>query len=232
MIEFSKPLLTEDAPEPAILEQKAQEESHQRARQSLAGMQGARRAVEEAGLMPKPPMPAKKPDAPTVKTKQKEKAAPQTKKATVAAKAKPKPKARVKQAVKPKRAAGSKKASQPEPEKKPEPAPQIDKEKIARQEALSSALEAIHGQPDPEAFAALFEVFASAPAREIAGAATLISVAFLRTAAKRRAPLLKALQPALRDHRATKLAAQLLQKLGTVLVAKPPAPVAPPPPGG
>ncbi len=64
MTEFVKPLLTEDAPEPPLLEPQKQEEAHQRARQSLAGQQGATQMAEAAGLTQKPVVPvAKTPEA-------------------------------------------------------------------------------------------------------------------------------------------------------------------------
>jgi hypothetical protein len=226
MSEFSKPLLTEEAPEPPLVEQKPQEHENERLKQTLAGMQGTTARIEEVGLAPKLVPAAVKPE-PAAKT--------------MTGKVKPLPKPQLK--LKPENKAEQEQET-PATRKKPgtakeRPAKQIeetrapepDKELLRRQLAISEAVGSMSGNPDPEVFHLLFKLFANAPEKEIPAAAMIISTAYLRTPAKQRQPVLQALQPALRAYRATKLAALISAKLGAALVAKPPAPP-PAPPGG
>lgn len=226
MSEFSKPLLTEEAPEPPLMEQKPQEHENERLKQTLATMQGATAKIEEAGLAPKPVPVAVKPE-PAAKT--------------MTAKVKPLPKPQVK--AKPEIKA-EQEPEEPATRKKPgpakekaaksieeTPAPEPDKELLQRRLAISEAVASMAGNPDPDIFHLLFKLFANAPEKELPAAAMIISTAYLRTPAKKRQPLLKALHPALRTFRATKLAVLISAKLGAVLAAKPPAPP-PAPPGG
>lgn len=227
MTEFVKPLLAEEAPEPSLLEQERQEEAHQRARQSLAGQQGATRMAEDAGLGQKPAMPAaRKPE-----TKKPWHAPPAPK---VLAKPKAlstaKPKVKAVPTVKKKDAAPHKKQKLEIPAKTA-PAPVVDKDRLLRQAALVDAIAAMQSGPDEFVFANVFDLYTKAPDKETAAAATVLTATFLRTSAKSRTPLLKALAPAMRTWRDSKLVILLATKLGKVIAAKPPAPPAPPPGG-
>ena len=228
MTEFVKPLLTEDAPEPPLLEPQKQEEAHQRARQSLAGQQGATQMAEAAGLTQKPVVPVVK--SPETKKKMQGPAKPK-----IAAKPKPKskskPKAKKAPTIKKKQAAPHKKAEAKEPATSVPP-PVADLDKSLRQEALIEAIAAMQSGPDEDTFAGLFELYGKAPDKETVAAATVLTATFLRTSAKARGPLLKALTPAMRTWRNAKLVILLAAKLGKVIVAKPPAPPPAPPPGG
>ena len=218
MIDFTKPLLTDEVPEPPILEQKQKEEAQQRARQSLAGIPGAARAAKDAGLVEKP--------APPVRQLQDIKLHG----AKAAAAQKP---ARVPEK------AGAKEIKKKNPAKKlPKPvkpeasAPlSTDHDLQLRKSALQTVLASMQSHPDAAAVSSLFALFVAAPDREAAAAALVLSMNFLRSPAKARAPLMKAFAPALRQYRGSKLAVLLADRLGHVVAAKPPAPVAPPPGG-
>ena len=226
MSEFSKPLLSEDAPEPPLMEQKPLEHENERLKQTLATIQGATSKIEEAGLAPKPVATAAKPK-PTVKVK--------TAKVKPLPKPQVKPKANLKIEPEPRKLA-AKKASAREQKKAEKPkedatSPQPDKKLLQRQSVIADALGSMAGNPEPDVFGLLFKLFANAPEKEIPAAAMILSTAYLRTPTKKRQPVLKALQPALRTFRTTRLAVLISAKLGSVLVAKPPAPP-PAPPGG
>jgi hypothetical protein len=100
-----------------------------------------------------------------------------------------------------------------------------------RQAALQHVLAGMPSRPDAEAITGLFGLFVEAPDKEAAAAALVMAMTFLRSPAKARAPLSKALAPALRKYRGSRLASLLLQRLGHVVATKPPAPAAPPPGG-
>ncbi len=227
MTEFVKPLLAEEAPEPPLLEQEKQEDAHQRARQSLAGMQGATRTAEAAGLVQKPNMPVAK--RPETKKQSQAKAAPKvvTKpKAAVGAK----PKAKAAPSMKNKGAALQKKHKLEVPAKTVPPAI-VDQDRLLRQEALVEAIASMQSAPDEGVFANVFDLYSKAPYKETVAAATVLTATFLRTSAKSRAPLLKELAPAMRTWRGSRLVTLLAAKLGKVVTAKQPAPPAPPPGG-
>jgi hypothetical protein len=226
VIEFTKPLLTEEAPEPPLVVQRPQVHEYERLKQTFAGMQGVSAKIEEAGLAPKPA-------AAAVKSEAQDK--------TKAAKAEPAPKPllktnpAIKTASEPEKPATKKR---PEPNKKDAakpvqetPQPESGMELLQRQSAIMDAIRSMAGNPDPDVFRLLFSLFAKAPEKEIPAAAMIISTAYLRTPAKMRQPVLKALRPSLQAFRMTKLAILISAKLGAALVAKPPAP-APAPPGG
>lgn len=230
MSEFSKPLLTDEAPEPPLLEPKLKDDVQLRIAQPLAKTQGAQARLEEAGLAPKPARP--------VKSKA-EKSAAATKPLikTDGQSAKP-----VVPITHPRQAETKVETSTPDPEQKvaagsdkaPEvhPEPDVDKDLRLRQAALTEVVASMQANPDPEIFHHLFKLFEPAPPKEAQAAALLLSITYLRTPATARQPLLKAMQPSMKAHRNTKLAAFLLVKLGAALVAKPPAPPPPAPPGG
>jgi hypothetical protein len=226
MTEFSKPLLTEEAPEPPLVEQKPLEHENERLKQTLATIQGATAKVEEAGLAPKPVAVAAKPKA-------KEKAGVAKGEPRPKPLLKPKPDLKVepepeKPATGKIPGAAKEKATKPVDEL---PQPEPGKDLPWRQSAVSEAVGSMAGNPDPDVFHRLFKLFANAPEKEIPAAAMILSTAYLRTPATKRQPVLKALQPALRAFRSTKLAALISARLGAALVAKPPAPP-PAPPGG
>lgn len=226
MSEFSKPLLTEEAPEPPLVEQKPLEHETERLKQTLATVQGASAKIEEAGLAPKPAAAAAKPK-PAAKVK------------TAKVKPIPKPHVMLKgnltiEPVPKKLAARKAPARAREQAEKPKekaPSPQPDKGLLQRQSVIADAVGSMAGNPDPDVFSLLFKLFTNAPEKEIPAAAMILSTAYLRTPAKKRQPALKALQPALRTFRTTKLAGLISARLGAVLVTKPPAPP-PAPPGG
>jgi hypothetical protein len=226
MSEFSKPLLTEEAPEPPLVEQKPQEHENERLKQTLATMQGTSARIEEAGLAAKPAAIAAKAKA-------------EVSAGNVNTEIEPKPLLKPKPDLKaepgPEKPATSKipadakeKAAKPVEEV---PQPETGKELLQRQSAISAAVGSMAGNPDPDVFHLLLKLFANAPEKEIPAAAMIISTAYLRTPATKRQPVLKALQPALRTFRATKLAGLISAKLSAALIAKPTAPP-PTPPGG
>ena len=226
MSEFSKPLLTEEAPEPPLVEQKPLEHENERLKQMLATIQGASAKIEEAGLAPKPV---------AVVAKSKPSGVAKTAKTEPAPKPMLKPKANIKvepeqekPAIKKTPGGAKEKAETPNVEAQP---PEPDKELFQRQSAIADAVGSMAGNPDPDVFHLLFKLFSNAPEKEIPAAAMIISTAYLRTPAKQRQPVLKALQPALRAFRTTKLAIFVSARLGAALVARPPAPP-PAPPGG
>lgn len=211
MIDFTKPLLADEVPEPPILEQKMKEDAQQRARLSLAGIQGAAKAAEEAGLLKKPAPPVRQ--LQDIKT-QGAKAAPPKKPAVPPAQA---------EAVVAKRKNPAKKLPKPaKPEDSAAPAPDLDRQ--LRQSALQSVIAGMSAHPDAAALSSLFSLFVAAPDKEAAAAALVLSMTFLRSPAK-------ALAPALHMYRASRLAKLLAGRLGHVVAAKP-APSAPPPPVG
>lgn len=231
MSEFSKPLLTDEAPEPPLLEPKLKDDVQLRIAQPLAKTQGAQAKLDEAGLAPKKAAPPHVPPG---------------NKASLPGKtilkpgihpAKPDATASSPQGLDPK--TGTRK---PEPEKhvasdpakvtEGPAAPDVDKDLRLRQAALTEAVASMQANPDPEIFHHLFKVFEPTPPKEAQAAALLLSITYLRTPASARQPLLKALQPSLKAYRNTKLAAFILVKLGAALVAKPPAPPPSAPPGG
>lgn len=227
MIEFSKPLLTEEAPEPPLVEQKPLEQESERLKQTLATIQGATAKIEEAGLAPKPVHVAAKP-APAENSK------------LVKADAKPSPllKPKPTSKVEPET---EKPATSKKPDRKKEktatpveeaPQPELDRELLRRQSVVAEVVVSMAGNPDPDVFHLLFELFSNAPEKENPAAAMIVTTAFLRTPAKQRQPVLKALQPALKAYRSSRLAVLISSRLGAALVAKPPAPPPAPPPGG
>jgi hypothetical protein len=221
MIDFTKPMLAEEVPEPPVVELKTKEDAQQRARQSLAGIQGAAKAAEEAGLMQKPAPPIKqlqdvKHDGP--------KSAPDKKPLRPVASTKPGP------------TEARKKNPARQPPKPPRPdasaALAVDHDRQLRQSALQTVLGGMQAHPDAEAISSLFALYLTAPEKEAASAALVLSMAFLRSPATARGPLLKALAPALQSYRGSRLAILLGARLGHVATARqPPAPVAPPPGG-
>ncbi|MDQ0322160.1 hypothetical protein QO002_004366 [Pararhizobium capsulatum DSM 1112] len=220
MIDFTKPLLADEVPEPPIVEQKMKEDAQQRARASLAGIQGAAKAAETAGLIGKP--------APPVKQLQKIKV--EGPKAVVAVKKKPAPvraKVEVKEAKKKNPAKKPPKPAKPEASAPPAP----DHDWQLRQSALQTVLAGMHAQPDADAISSLFALFVKAPDKEVMAAALVLSMTFLRSPAKARGPLMKSLGPAMQTFRGSKLAVLLAVRLGHVVTPKAPAPVAPPPGG-
>ncbi len=220
MIDFTKPLLADEVPEPPIIEQTMKEDAQKRARQSLAGIQGAAKAAEEAGLLQKP--------APPVKQIQNVKAlgpkAAPSKKPVVMP---PKTKAEtLEKKPKPKR------TQEPVKAKPPEAPPAVDHDKELRQSVLQRVLADLPDHPDADAVSGLFDLYTRAPEKEAAGAALVLATSFLRAPAKARGPLMKAFGPAMRKYRGSELAEYLLVRLGKVIAAKPAAPPAPPPPPG
>ena len=227
MNEFVKPLLPEEVSEPSLLEQERQEEAQRRTRQSLAGMQGAARTAEAAGLMQKPAIPVvKKPEIP------KQLHAPAVPK--TAAKPNPaltpKPKLKPAPSIKKKDTAPHEKQML-EMSAKASPPPIVDPDRVMRQEALVETIASMQSGPDESVFANVFDLYTKAPDKETEAAATVMTATFLRASAKSRMPLLKALAPAMRTWRGSKLVTLLAAKLGKVVAAKPPAPPAPPPGG-
>ena len=215
MIDFTKPLLADEVPEPPIIEQKMKEDAQQRARLSIAGVQGAAKAAEEAGLLKKPAPPVRqlqdiKAHGAKAAPSKKPEVAPAKAKAAVARKKNP-----AKTPPKPAR-----------PEDSAAPAP--DRDRQLRQSALQTVLAGMPAHPDVEAFSSLFSLYAKAPDKEASAAALVLSMTFLRSPAKARAPLQKALAPALRAYRASTLAALLAERLGHVVAVKPPPPAPPP----
>ncbi|MGV8937550.1 MAG: hypothetical protein ACOH2J_10535 [Allorhizobium sp.] len=220
MIDFTKPLLADEIPEPPIVEQKMKEDAQQKARLSIAGIQGAAKAAEEAGLLQKPAPPVRQ--LQDIKT-QGAKAAP-VKKPDIARAKEKAVAARKKNPAK----------TPPKPAKRDDSAaPAPDSDRQLRQSALQSVLADMSECPDAEAISSLFSLFVKAPDKEASAAALVLSMTFLRSPAMARGPLMKALVPALSKYRGSKLAMLLAQRLGPVVAAKsPPPPPSPPPPVG
>jgi len=218
MIDFTKPLLADEVPEPPIVEQKAKEDARQRARASLAGIQGAEKAAETAGLIGKPAPPVRQ-----LQTIEIEGPRP-----AAAVKMKSAPAPATTEAKEAKRKNPAKKPPKPaKPEASAPPAP--DRDVQLRQSALQAVLAGMHSQPDAEAISSLFALFVKATDKEAMAAALVLSMTFLRSPAKARGPLMKALGPAMHKFRGSRLAVLLAERLGCVVAPGAPAPVAPPP---